>query len=551
MTTPMTWFRTCASMIVRELGKIKETKGYDPAKIFGGMREEYVLDFNCFRYIYTVPGTDYKAAVEIVRDEVENLVNGDLEHVAKLATYIVLGLIDKLPSITPTCGVINERYFDYSKCCATVADNNTPNFDFIPKTEKIPNDFILKSEIPKAKVPIMPVPELFVKQLRAVPEFRNMFAHNDLQFHWFHGLADTIFRDYISKELDEIARTNEGVSLHRVYMNMEYRFHHGNPDGTSTFMFLVEIDGIKAQWYPIFKNKEWFTVDEIVSVVRNLAYIMDSKKNKKEGSVMRIASLYAGLPTYMVNEIIRKLNCAQTLRILNSCRENYDTHYNPVALFKAITATVNYDNNTITFFYRDNLMDLSAEHCVELCKWTGMNSDDKIHYICNMVDKLYEQIINGGKNVMPIERSDKAKKYSVPTTTGRIKVVKVETYNDRVTKVTFEDGTYTKSVCSPNDKFDIDVGITVCLMKKMLGSDGNKRYNNLMRDIHELMEENEKAKQREKEERAEQKKRNREANERKHARKEQARREQIDIQKKAILEALQERERGDMVKAGE
>ena len=63
---------------------------------------------------------------------------------------------------------------------------------------------------------------------------------------------------------------------------------------------------------------------------------------------------------------------------------------------------------------------------------------------------------------------------------------RVITHNERVVIVKFVDGTFTKAVCSPNDKFDIDMGITVCLMKKVLG--GSTQYNNLIRRIHKRMD---------------------------------------------------------------
>lgn len=130
-------------------------------------------------------------------------------------------------------------------------------------------------------------------------------------------------------------------------------------------------------------------------------------------------------------------------------------------------------------------------------------------------------------------------------------VRKVETYNDRVVKVTFGDGSFTKSVCSENDKFDLDVGITICLMKKMLGKDGNKKYNNAIRQIHKIMEDNLKAKEEEKARKAKIKEENRKCNERRAEGKKKAVREQIDIQKTAYLEAMQERERAYTMKAGD
>jgi len=45
----------------------------------------------------------------------------------------------------------------------------------------------------------------------------------------------------------------------------------------------------------------------------------------------------------------------------------------------------------------------------------------------------------------------------------------VKVYNDKVVKVFFNDGTTETAVCQEGDKFDLDMGITVCIMKKMLG----------------------------------------------------------------------------------
>ena len=117
-------------------------------------------------------------------------------------------------------------------------------------------------------------------------------------------------------------------------------------------------------------------------------------------------------------------------------------------------------------------------------------------------------------------------------------VKKVETYNDRVVKVTFVDGSFTKSVCAENDIFDLDVGITICLMKRWLGKDGSKLYNNMLRDIHKRMESNEKQKEKEAAEKRERKTRQHKAELKKAAKKAKDRQEQIDIQKTAMMEAM-------------
>lgn len=118
------------------------------------------------------------------------------------------------------------------------------------------------------------------------------------------------------------------------------------------------------------------------------------------------------------------------------------------------------------------------------------------------------------------------------------KIKKVETYNNKVVKVTFLDGTFTKSVCSDNDTFDEDVGITICLMKKMLGKDGNRKYNNLIRDIHKVMDENDKKKEELKTEKSARKEKQRKVELKKAATKAKERQDQIDIQSTAMLEAM-------------
>lgn len=49
------------------------------------------------------------------------------------------------------------------------------------------------------------------------------------------------------------------------------------------------------------------------------------------------------------------------------------------------------------------------------------------------------------------------------------RIYDVKVYNDKVVKVFFTDGTTETAVCQEGDKFDLDMGITVCIMKKMLG----------------------------------------------------------------------------------
>lgn len=60
----------------------------------------------------------------------------------------------------------------------------------------------------------------------------------------------------------------------------------------------------------------------------------------------------------------------------------------------------------------------------------------------------------------------------------------VQVKNDRVIIVYFADGDHTKAILSKNDTFNLEQGISICLMKKILadgtGCDGNNIYNKVV-----------------------------------------------------------------------
>lgn len=123
-------------------------------------------------------------------------------------------------------------------------------------------------------------------------------------------------------------------------------------------------------------------------------------------------------------------------------------------------------------------------------------------------------------------------------------VTKVVTHNNRVVITYFDDGTFTKAVCSENDTFDLDVGYQVCIMKKIFGT---KNYYKFMNEFHKFMDDQEKEKiqkNQEKKERREKQK----AKEMKNAAKRQAHIDQYknDISD-AVLAALEahDNEQGD------
>ena len=123
------------------------------------------------------------------------------------------------------------------------------------------------------------------------------------------------------------------------------------------------------------------------------------------------------------------------------------------------------------------------------------------------------------------------------------KIVNIEMYNDRVVKVTFDDGSFTKSVCQENDIFDLDVGITICLIKKMLDTgkgDGTRIYNDVIRDAHKLINDKENEKIEKQMEKEKQRKKTHKAMMKKQAKKMKAKEEAIDIAKQGFVRALQE-----------
>ena len=113
-------------------------------------------------------------------------------------------------------------------------------------------------------------------------------------------------------------------------------------------------------------------------------------------------------------------------------------------------------------------------------------------------------------NHMKNNNSDKTNKEDkeMPYTRSNVQITKIVTHNDMVTIVYFSDGSFTKAICSKNDTYDLDVGIQVCIMKKMLGE---KRYFKTMEYAHKLIEKQEQDKkdaiELKRQRRAEQKKR--------------------------------------------
>ena len=85
------------------------------------------------------------------------------------------------------------------------------------------------------------------------------------------------------------------------------------------------------------------------------------------------------------------------------------------------------------------------------------------------------------------------------------KVTDVQTYGDKVVKVVFADGTFTKAVKDDEDDF-LTAGIAICYLKKMLASDdikyGTNAFNKVISKIIKIMDKNRKAAEKKKKDEA-------------------------------------------------
>ena len=119
-------------------------------------------------------------------------------------------------------------------------------------------------------------------------------------------------------------------------------------------------------------------------------------------------------------------------------------------------------------------------------------------------------------------------------------IVDYKFYADRVTIVKFADGTYTKCEVQGEDKFDPDTGIIFCVVKKMLGVKGHERFNDILRKAHAAHKKVEADKQKAVEEERARKEKAAQARTKKLKKEEKQKRQAIDIQKQAYVEAIAE-----------
>lgn len=103
------------------------------------------------------------------------------------------------------------------------------------------------------------------------------------------------------------------------------------------------------------------------------------------------------------------------------------------------------------------------------------------------------------------ERDLLAELFSYYQSSNPLKIVDVETFNDCVVRLTFEDGTMEKSVTHKDDVFNVETGIAICIAKRALKllTDDDKSsgalFNGKLKEAKKVMKEKEKLAQRRKE----------------------------------------------------
>ena len=117
-----------------------------------------------------------------------------------------------------------------------------------------------------------------------------------------------------------------------------------------------------------------------------------------------------------------------------------------------------------------------------------------------------------------------------------IDIIKGKDGNPKVIIVTFNDNTKTKAVCSEDDTFDFELGINICMMKKIYG----KGYYKFIKAAQTKYQ-NKIKKQEEEKEKAERIKAKRAKNIAKKQQRDARRREDnIEMQKEAYIRAMKE-----------
>jgi len=117
-------------------------------------------------------------------------------------------------------------------------------------------------------------------------------------------------------------------------------------------------------------------------------------------------------------------------------------------------------------------------------------------------------------------------------------IIDVKVINKKVVIVTFIDGTQTKAVCDKDDTFNLEVGIGICITKRLMSNDeqvGNSMFNKSIKDALKVMKRNEQLEKARKEFEEEEKRIEAKIRRKKEKRAEKRRQKKIQMMADAIL----------------
>lgn len=117
-------------------------------------------------------------------------------------------------------------------------------------------------------------------------------------------------------------------------------------------------------------------------------------------------------------------------------------------------------------------------------------------------------------------------------------IIDVKTINNKVVIVTFVDGTQTKAVCDKDDTFNLEVGIGICITKRLMSDDeqtGNSMFNKTIKNALKVMKRNEQLEKARKEFEEEEKRVEEKIKRKKEKRAEKRRQKKVRMMADAIL----------------
>lgn len=124
-------------------------------------------------------------------------------------------------------------------------------------------------------------------------------------------------------------------------------------------------------------------------------------------------------------------------------------------------------------------------------------------------------------------------------------IIDVKTINNKVVIVTFIDGTQTKAVCDKDDTFNLEVGIGICITKRLMSNNeqtGNSMFNKTIKNALKVMKRNEQLEKTRKEIEEEEKRIADKIKRKKEKRAEKRRQKKIQMMAEAILLAEKKKE---------